>query len=432
MGNAVAAVAAAALVAVAACTEETPSGPDDTQIPTAPVTVSLQLAWDEFGSDLQVYGGYGRVDDMTSTVVARAYDGVEARTLLRFDPIPTSASVRDDSTNSIRTDTALTFVSAYVVLQVDTAASTDGLVQLAFGQTQEVWESQTASWTNAVDRVDAQVPWSVPGGGVVTPIATRDFDASTTDSLQFFFDSDAIQRWREGSDSVRTGRIDVLTDGHRLKFIGATLRVVASSALQQDTVIIFDVDVSEQTFIYDPPAAPPADGMRVGGSPAWRTFMDVRLPTTLDGPPALCATVGCPFTLGPEHVTYAALQLRTRLSPQAFQPTDTVAMEVRPVLDKATLPKAPLGASFGASEGTAVPPGDLGIEGSVVDLPITRYVQGFLAGSDPSGYPPPSTLAILAAPEPNEFSFASFFGPGGANAPVLNLVLTVSEPMEIR
>ena len=58
--------------------------------------------------------------------------------------------------------------------------------------------------------------------------------------------------------------------------------------------------------------------------------------------------------------------------------------------------------------------------------------ESFLAGPDPAGHAPPSTLAILTAPEPNEFSFASFFGPGGANAPVLNLVLTVSPPMELQ
>jgi hypothetical protein len=208
--------------------------------------------------------------------------------------------------------------------------------------------------------------------------------------------------------------------------------VVANSALDRDTVLVFTVPVTQQTFIYDPPAAAPPDGMRVGGSPAWRTFMDVRLPTTLDGPPALCAAVGCPFALGPQHVSYASLRLSTRLSPAAFQPTDTVSMEVRAVLDRATIPKSPLGTSLGTAAGTPVTPDLLATEGSLVDLPITRYVQSFLAGPDPGGQAPPTALAILATPEPSTFTFASFFGPGLANAPVLNLVLTVSPPMEIR
>jgi hypothetical protein len=369
---------------------------------------------------------------MTSTVVARAYDGMESRTLVRFNPIPRSTLVRD-STGTLRTDSALTFVDAYVVALVDRAASTNtGIVRLGFGQTQETWDARTANWTNAIDTIGGPVPWSAPGGGVVTPIATWDFDPSSGDSAQFFFDSATIARWRAGGDSVRTGRIEMLTDGHRLKLVGAALRVVANTALDQDTVIIFDVPATQATFIYDPPAAAPLDGLRIGGSPAWRTVLDVTLPTTLNGPPALCAAVGCPFALGPQHVTYAGLELRTRASPTAFQPLDTLSLEVRPVLDKSTLPKAPLGTSLGNVEGTPVPPELLAVEGSPIDLPITRYVQSFLAGPDPAGRTPPTTLAILAEPEPSTFTFASFFGPGVANAPVLNLVLTVSPPMEIR
>jgi hypothetical protein len=369
---------------------------------------------------------------METTMIARAYHGVDSRTLVRFNAIPRSTLVRD-STGTLRTDSALAFVDAYVVVLVDTAASTNtGVVQLGFGQTQENWDVRTANWTNAVDTIGGPVPWSSPGGGVVTPLATWDFDPTAGDSAQFFFDSTTIAQWREGSDSVRAGRIELLTSGQRLKLVGAALRVVATSALDQDTVIVFDVPATQATFIYDPPAAAPLDGLRVGGSPAWRTVLDVALPTTLDGPPALCAAVGCPFALGPQHVTYAGLELRTRFSPTAFQPTDTLSMEVRPVLDRATLPKAPLGTSLGAADGTPVPPELLAVEGSAIDLPITRYVQSFLAGPDPSGRAPPTTLAILAAPEPSTFTFASFFGPGVANAPVLNLVLTVSPPMEVR
>src|SRR5690606_31312472 len=109
-----------------------------------------------------------------------------------------------------------------------------------------------------------------------------------------------------------------------------------------------------------------------------------------------------------------------------------LAMEVRAVLDKATVPKAPLGGALGASQGTRVPPEVFAAEGSAVDLPITRYGQRSLGGPAPSGHAPPTTLAVLATPPPNDFSFGSFFGPGGVNAPVLNLVLTVSPPMEIR
>jgi hypothetical protein len=374
-GRLIAVTLATGVVAVAACSESIPSGPDDSQLPTAPVTVSLQLAWDEFASNLQVFGNYGRVDDLSTAVVASAFNGIEARTLLRFDTFPKAAEVRD-STGSLETDTLLTYIDAYIMLRMDTVASTNtGLVSLRLGQTLERWDTRTANWNNSLDTLGGAVPWSVPGGGAVDSISTRDWDPALGDSVQLFLDSADIAAWRAGNDSVRSTRIDLLTGGHRLKILAASLRVVANSALDPDTVLVFAVPTTAATFIYDPPAVAPVDGMRVGGAPAWRTVLDVSLPTTLTGPPALCAVVGCPFALGPQHVTYAGLGLRSRRSPDAFQPTDTVAMEVRPVLD---------------------------------------------------------SLAILATPEPQTFTFASFFGPGLTNPPVLNLVLTVSPPMELR
>jgi hypothetical protein len=425
---------AAGFVSVAACTERLPSGPDDSELPTAPVTVSLQLAWDEFASNLQVFGGFGRVNDVGTSIVANAYDGVNARTLVSFDTYPRSAEVRDSLTRELRTDTALTFIDAYVVILIDTAASTNtGTVQMAFGQLQQRWHPQTANWANAVDTLGGPVAWSQPGGGTVTPISQWDFDPTFTDSAQFFLDSTRIREWKTAPDSVRGGRIDLLTAGHRIEIVDAALRLVATSSINRDTTLVFTVGLTQGTFIYDPPSAAPANGMQVGGAPAWRTVMDVSLPTTLNGPPALCDVVGCPFTLGPQHVTYAGLGLRSRRPPTAFQPTDTLSLEVRPVLDRGTLPKAPLGAPLGGADGTPVPPELFGVqEGSLVDLPITRYVQGYLAGPDQSGRLPPTTLAILTSPEPQSFTFVSFFGPGSVNAPVLNLVLTVSPPMEIQ
>src|SRR5688572_24279725 len=104
-----AAALSAAAVSVVACTERMPSGPDDSQLPTAPVTVSLQLAWDEFASNLQVFGGFGRVAEMSSGIVANSYAGMHSRTLVRFGAFPTTTEVRD-STGTLRTDTALTFI----------------------------------------------------------------------------------------------------------------------------------------------------------------------------------------------------------------------------------------------------------------------------------------------------------------------------------
>jgi hypothetical protein len=69
-------------------------------------------------------------------------------------------------------------------------------------------------------------------------------------------------------------------------------------------------------------------------------------------------------------------------------------------------------------------------QGTRVDLPITAFVQTLLSGPDAAGRLPSHSLAILATPEPDGFSFAEFFGPG-PNEPVLKLILTASPPLEL-
>jgi hypothetical protein len=301
-----------AAMLVVACTERTPSGLDDSQIPEPPVTVSLELAWADFGSNLAVYSGYGLVDAMSTTTIAKDYGGVDVRSLFQFDPFPTQTQVRDDSTNAIVTDTTLTFIDAYVVAVFDTIASTNtDTVSLTFAETLEEWDSPTVSWTHAYNQPTAQRLWSQPGGGATLPIRTAQWDRATGDSAQFFLDSAQIARWRTGADSVRAGRLELESSGHRLKLTFAALRLVATSEFNPDTVIVLTVATTDFTYIYNPPAAAPTDGMRVGGSPSWRTVLDVALPTTLSGPPELCAVAGCPYTLEPRNVTYAALTVRS-------------------------------------------------------------------------------------------------------------------------
>lgn len=422
----------ATAIAVSACTERSPSGPDDSQMPVAPVTVSLELTWAEFGSNLQVYGGYGAPDETAATMVARAFGGVEARTLLSFEQFPTSIQVLD-TLGATATDTAMIFLDAYVVARFDTLASTNtDTVSLELSQLLERWDAPSASWTNSFNIQTVQTPWSQPGGGAVVPLRTTVWNRALGDSVQIFLDSAQIQQWRLGADSVRTGRLDLLSDGHRLKLDFAALRLVVTSRFNPDTVIVLGVPVRSATYIYDPQATPPADGFRVGGAPAWRTVLDVDLPLTLNGPPELCAAAGCPFPLTSRNVTYAALGLRTRRPPGAFLPTDSITVDVRPVLSRAALPRSPLGVSLVGEAGSTIAPNlfDAG-EGTQVDVPITAFVQAFLAGPDPAGRPPSSTIAILAAPEPETFTFAEFFGPGGPNEPVLKLILTASAAMEL-
>ena len=427
---------AAALLAVAACDERTPTSVDVTPLPPEPVTVEVEFPWDDFASNLAVYGGYSGPEALEESIVARAFAGtLDARTLIRWGAFPTAASVRD-STGTLRTDLNISIYSGYVVAYIDVAASTNtGPVTLGLGALQNEWHAPSTTWTSAVDTLGEQRAWPEAGAGPVTPLATRDWNPAEGDSVQFFVDSATIAAWRDPADpGGSSARIELLTDGHRLRIVGGALRLETRSSIDPDTVLILTAAAAEVTLVYTPAATPPADGMRVGGAPAWRTVFDIAIPTALTGPPALCASVGCPFTIGPQHVSYAGLALRSRRTEDAYQPTDSVALDVRPVLSRAALPKSPLGGSLLADPlGQRVGPEPFATqEGSLVEIPISAFVRGYLAGPDPSGRPPPGTLALLSATEPEGFTFASFFGPGGVNEPVLKLILTVSPPMELQ
>lgn len=424
----------ATLTGLVACTEQTPTSLNDQEIPGEPITLEIRLPWSEFGSDLQVFGGYGAPSSLGEGIVAKTYgDSLEARTLLRFTAYPQSVQVRDPG-GTLHNDFNFVIRQGYVVAVFDTRASTnEGPVTLALGALQESWDPRTATWDLAVDSIGEQRPWPEPGAGPVTTVSTATWDPSSGDSVVFAVDSAQLAAWGEAEDSTRGARIELLTDGERLHLSGGALRLEATTSFNADTVLVLPIQ-AQVTFVYDPPATPPSDGLRVGGTPAWRSTLGVAVPTELDGPPELCAEVGCPFSLEPKHVSYASLNLTSRATAVAYQPTDSMGFDVRAVLSPPSLPKSPLSASLAPTAAGFRVEGDVfgPAAGQVVEIPITPYVKSFLAGPDPSGRPPPGTLALLSASEPSTFWYASFYGPGGATEPVLKLVLTVSRPMELQ
>src|SRR5690606_5194336 len=112
----------------------------------------LELPWSEFGSNLEVYGGYGRPVDVGAGMLAHAHQGTrEARTLLRFGPYPRAANVRD-ADGAVHTDPNIWFYQGYVMLRFDTAASNpSGVVTLSLGAIQTEWHPFSATWEAAVD-----------------------------------------------------------------------------------------------------------------------------------------------------------------------------------------------------------------------------------------------------------------------------------------
>jgi hypothetical protein len=427
--------AVASLPAFVACSEESPVGIGPGPLPGEPVTVEVTIPWSEFASALEVFGGYGSPEDLGRGVLALQYEGtLDARTLLRFASYPDTATVRD-STGTNRPDGNLTFIGGRLVARFDTVASTNGDTPVAFalGRTETEWDQTTASWDFAIDTINDQRPWPEPGGGPVTPVDTAQWDPATGDSAVFLLDSAAVAAWADPSDLSAGARIEILDPGYRVGLVGATLRLDARPSLDPDTIIEVSAFTRGSTFLYTPFPTPPPDGIRIGGAPAWRTLLDVAIPEVLDGDPDFCAVVECPHPLVPGEISFAALLLTSRATEPAFQPTDSIRLDVRPVFDRSAMPKSPLGPSLiQSSLGRPVAPEAFASDpGQLIEIPFTSFARDLLRGVDEDGNPAPGTLALLSVFEPLSISFASFEGPGSAAEPVLKLVLTIGPPVEL-
>jgi len=416
------------------CQEQTPVALNDDALPGAPITVTVEIPWSAFASNLEVFGGYGSAEDIGQGVLAEDFAGtLDARTLLRIGSYPRVATVQD-TTGASRPDSTLTILGGRFVAFFDTIESTNsGAVTLALGAITEEWDQTTASWDFAVDTINDERPWSEAGGGVVLPVAQTVWDPLVGDTAVFVLDSAEVAAWADTTDLSAGARIEILDSGERLSLSKAVVRLDARPSSNPDTIIELTAVTRGSTFIYNPFPQPPPDGVRIGGAPSWRTILDVNIPEILDNLPDFCAVVRCPHELSPGEISYAALVLTSRATEAAFQPTDSIRLDVRPVLNRAAMPKSPLGVSLIVSPfGRSVAPEAFGSEpGLEIEIPFTGYARDRLRGTDASGNPTPETLALLSVIEPFSITFASFEGPQSAAEPFLRLVLTIGPPVEL-
>lgn len=158
--------------------------------------------------------------------------------------------------------------------------------------------------------------------------------------------------------------------------------------------------------------------------------MTIAVPNKLDSTLAapLCAVVSCPMTLEPGNVDYAALILHTNTDSTPFQPTDTIGLDVRQVLDPTAGAKSPLSLSL-LPDSITVPAFYFRAAGGAdVEVPITDFVRQMLTSdTTAAGLPYSHTLALLAPSEPSSIQYGTFIGPGQSNAPILKLVVTTSK-----
>jgi hypothetical protein len=420
-----------------ACSEIAPTGVDEGVLPEEPITVEVRLPWDEFASNLAVFGGFGSTDDLGLGIVSHAFgDSLEAHTLVRLLTVPKSASVRDTA-GTQRTDTLLQVLGGRIIAVVDSVGTVaDGPVSLQVGMFRQAWDATTATWDLAVDSTGNETAWEEPGAGPVGDVLTTEWDAAVGDSAVFELDSAQVAAWSDAlADTTRRQglRLAALTEGVRLEVTNVLMQVDTKPSLNPDTTVVLVVNRQQMTFVYTPSAPPPDDEIRVGGTPSWRAVLDLDIPQTLSEPAELCARVTCPIALTAGRLNYAAIVLRTRRTAPSFAPSDTVNIDARPVFDRSTLPKTPLGNSlFTTSVGKRLGPEIFTDQTETeVEIPITAFMRTLLTPDSTAALPPPHTLALLSTFEPVSIAFASFYGPATLQAPVLKLVITAGPSVEL-
>jgi hypothetical protein len=418
---------AAVAAALASCTNESATGLGDSFLPLKPQTVEVRLPWSEFGAGVEVIGGYGLVSETPAVVVAEDYQGaVDARALASFT-YPTEITLAD-TTGVQRVDSTFSPVQGRLLVRFDTLGL-EGF-QMVAGLLLDEWDQRTATWEAAVDSVGEYREWSEPGAGPVTVVGRANWLRGSGDSLIVTIDSTGVATLADTSQASGL-RIGLETPDRLVSLLELGLEVSVRSTVNPDTLVTLTPTAENVTFIYSPSPPAPSEGLRVGGVPAWRTVMRLNVPTALDGPPELCAVVTCPFQIDASRLHLASISLTPTVPEPGFRPTHTLEVDARGLLAPELQPKSPLGFSL-AFGGVSVPPDVFDGVGGKVEIPVTTFVADLIRGTTSAGAEPLQSLAIIDLLEPRSFPYATFAGPGQEGEPVLRMIVTTADTVEIR
>jgi hypothetical protein len=414
------------------CQEISPTATSDELFPVEPQTIEVLLPFSDFAGSIQVIGGYSSPSKLPRGPVVFDLEGFESRAILRWANWPVQATVLNSNGTNVP-DSSLTFVGGRVVLFFDSVTSqTEEPVRVQVGAVTQAWHGPTVSWANQVDTIGDTRQWAVPGGGVVDVLGEGLVSHATGDSLVIHVDSAQVAAWGDSTDASRGLLVQALDPGKRLDFRLSRIVLDTRPSVKPDTIIDLVALARESSFLFDP-LPPPAPGdLRVGGAPAWRTYMLINPVREIPVGSPVCVMVECPFMITSDRVNQAELVFTSRQSPLAFQPPDTTRLDVRSVIVPELLPKAPLGAPLAGILGQPMPPEYFSsAPGEKFFLPITAFFRLLLIGQTSGGDPAPTMLAFLSVLEPASLGFLSFEGAGSQNAPMLRLVLTVSGTVEL-
>jgi hypothetical protein len=420
-----------------ACGKEGPSALAGPLVPEGAVrTYELLLDATSFLVNDASFGGYSRTSEAGFYVLAKSFEGVvDANILVRFVHTPPTLSIVD-SAGVGRQDTLPRFFGGHVVVNLDTTLTpTTTALQFALYRTTEQWDAATATWALRVDTGGVQLPWTQPGGTRGPLVSTATLDPGG-DSIVFNVDSATLVAWNDTTDATRGALIVAVTPNARVHALSVGLQAQAHSSLNKDTVVTVTTGNLASTFIFTP-EAPPSTALRVGGTPAHRSYFVFR--DNLDSLAVPCPSgrPGCQVLLKNATVNYAALVLQALPTAPGFALEDSVYIGAYPAFPSPALPlsRSPLGSITGRSTFKVRPDQFAGAAGSTIEVPITSFVSVLAAPRDTtstSNAARSTAIALLSAPENATFGFSTFAGRTAVTgAPKLRLVVTVATEVQL-
>jgi hypothetical protein len=423
-------ISALALVVAAgtlsACGEELPTEVGAGLLPGGTVS-SIEVVLDpsRFLVSDTAFSGFGAPSGVAFTVIADRLQGVlNSNVLARFQPIPRSITVRDAAGTGTRPDTIPILQGGRLVLRIDTMRSTApaGGAPLRLYRVAEEWDRATANWQMRVDSPGTQRPWAQPGGTRGALVSQAVWTGG--DSVVFAVDTVTLRSWSDTLDLGRGALVVAEGAGTRLVSPGLALRFDMRSPLQPDTVVVLAQEVTSRTFVYNPSPALTAGQPLVGGTPGWRTFMQLR--DRLDTLSVPCpGQPGCMMRLGDASISRASLLLDRVPAPPGFALEDTLRIVATTVLvsDRVPLVRSPLGETVGLSRETESPQRPTGTAEVAITELVRRLARAPEAGVDRQT----PFLALLALTDGQTFGNAAF-APGAR----LRLIITVGQETQLR
>jgi hypothetical protein len=181
-----------------------------------------------------------------------------------------------------------------------------------------------------------------------------------------------------------------------------------------------------RTFLFEPTLPAVANEPRAGGTPGWRTVLQLR--ERLDTLSFACPGVpNCRFQLGDVTINHAGIRLQPMQPPPGFSPENdlTIAAYLMLPAPEVPLQRSPLSDLVGAAvapRSSFLAPGAPVFELAVTNLIATaatrpeRRGTGFL----------PTHIALVSGLDVRTFGFAAF-----ETMPRLRLVVSVAQEMQL-